>query len=144
MTPATYQLLDAIADAFDPLLALLALGAPLLRRPRALRPALGYYLATGLAIGVVYLVRALDLRFQLWESLGLDYSTHSAFATALVVSMAAFHRRWAFPLFAALVLYFCLMLFMGYHTALDVVTSAPLAAAAAWLAQRRATRQPFN
>ncbi|HEX4953450.1 MAG TPA: hypothetical protein VF017_08665 [Thermoanaerobaculia bacterium] len=139
-----HQLLDALADAFDPLLALLALGAPLLRKPRALRPALSYYLATGLAIGVVYLVRALDLRYQLWGSLGLDYSTHSAFATALVVSMAAFHRQWTVPLFAALALYFCLILFMGYHGILDVLTSAPLAAAVAWLAHRGFAAKTFN
>ncbi len=144
MTPATHPLLDALADAFDPLLALLALAAPWLRRPRAWRPALGYYLAAGLAIGLVYLVRALDLRYQLWGALGLDYSTHSAFATALVASMAAFNRRWALPLLLALVLYFCLMLSMGYHTVLDVVTSAPLAAAAAWLAHRAVAARTFD
>jgi hypothetical protein len=131
VTPAHYQVLDSIADAFDPLLALAALGAPWLRRPIALRTALLYYLSGGAAVGLVYVIRALDARYQLWTGAGLDYSTHSAFAAAVATSLAAFDRRWLWPLLVALLLYFSLVLFMRYHRLLDVASSALIAAAGA-------------
>jgi hypothetical protein len=137
LTSGTYRLLDAVADSYDPLLALLTLAAPLLRKPRELRPAIRYYVATAGAIAFVYVVRAIDAHQQLWASIGLDYSTHSAFAASLAVSVAMFLRRWLAPLFAFTVLYFCLELFMRYHGMLDIVTSTIPAAAAAWLVHAR-------
>ena len=133
MTNSTYRLLDAVADSYDPLLALLSLAAPWLRKPREWRPAIRHYFATAAAIALVYLIRAIDARQQLWASTGLDYSTHSAFAASLAVSVAMFRRRWLAPLFALTFLYFCLELFMRYHGVLDIVPSAIPTAAAAWL-----------
>lgn len=143
MTPSTYRFLDTIADSFNPLLAIVALVCPIFRRPRTLRPIVAYCLATGAAIGIVYLARAIDDHHRLWATLGLDYSTHSAFAASLVVSMSAFNRRWLVPLVVAVVLYFSLELVMRYHSVLDIVSSATLAAMAALLlhaATVRATR----
>jgi len=140
VTPSTYRILDAIADSFNPLLAIVALACPFLRRPRTLRATVLYYLSTGAAIGFVYLVRAIDDHYQLWASLGLDYSTHSAFAASLVVSMSAFHRRWVVPLVVAVLLYFSLELVMRYHGVLDIVSSAALAAIAALLLHAAAIR----
>ena len=133
MTPSTYRFLDAVADSFNPLLAIVALACPFLRRPRTLRATIAYYLSTGAAIGFVYLVQAIDNRYRLWPSLGLDYSTHSAFAASLVASMGAFNRRWVVPLVVALLLYFSLELVMRDHGILDIVTAAALAAISALL-----------
>ena len=132
----TYRILDAIADSFNPLLAIVALAVPFIRRPRILRATIAYYLCTGAAMAFVYLVRAIDDHYRIWASFGLDYSTHSAFAASLVVSVGAFHRRWLVPLVIAVLLYFSLELFMRYHGILDILTSAPLAAAVAFAASR--------
>ena len=140
MTPSTYRILDTIADSFNPLLAIVALVYPFLRRPRTLRPIIAYCLSAGAAIGFVYLVRATDDHYRLWASLGLDYSTHSAFAASLVASMSAFNRRWTVPLAVAIVLYFSLELVMRYHAILDIVSSAALAATVALLLHAAASR----
>jgi hypothetical protein len=68
----THSVLGAIANSFNPILAILALVIPFLRKPRTLRSTIAYYASAGLAIGLVYLVRAGDYRYQLWASLGLD------------------------------------------------------------------------
>lgn len=133
MSPSTFQVLDAIADSVNPLLTIVALIVPWLRRPRTFRTIAAYYLATGAAIGVVYLVRAIDARLQIWASIGLDYSTHSAFAASLTVSISAFRRRWTVPLVIVLAAYFCLQLIMRYHGVWDILSSASLAAAVALL-----------
>jgi hypothetical protein len=135
VSPATYKILDGVADSFNPLLALLALIVPV-RKPRVLRESLRYYLAAGLALGFVYLLRAIDAHEQLWAAAGLDYSTHSAFAAALAVSMGTFKRRWAALLALAVLLYFSLELIMRYHSLLDILTSATLAGGAALLFER--------
>ena len=126
-------MLDRVADAFNPLLTLLALAAPFLRRPRTWRAAIVYYLSAGAAISFVYLIRALDLELRIWPRFGLDFSTHSAFAASLATSLALFRRRWTIPLLVAIALYFGLELFMRYHGIADIVTSALIASAAAFL-----------
>jgi len=128
VSPATYRILDAVADSFDPLLAIIALICPLRRKPRAI---LFYYLSAAAAIGFVYFVRAIDGREQIWRSFGLDFSTHSAFAASLAVSMGAFRRNWIAPLALITVLYFSLELIMRYHGLLDILSSAMVAALAA-------------
>jgi hypothetical protein len=132
MTPATYRILDSVADSFNPFLALVALAVPLLK-PRNLRRTIAFYISAGAAIGFVYLVRAIDDHYHLWSSLGLDYSTHSAFAASLVVSISAFKQRWLLPLTLVALAYFALELFMRYHGVADIVSSASLAAVGALL-----------
>ena len=128
---STHSVLGAIANSFNPLLAILALVVPIVRKPRTLRSTMAYYLSVCIAIGLVYLVRAIDDRYQLWASRGLDYSTHSAFAASLAASIGTFHRRWIAPLVLATVLYFALELFMRYHGIIDILSSAVPAAIAA-------------
>ncbi len=140
VTAATYGILDAVADSFNPLLAVIALAAPFLRKTRTLRATLAYYFSAAAAIGFVYLVRAINVHQQIWASLGLHFSTHSAFAASLAVSIGTFHRRWVVPLILAAVLYFSLELIMRYHGLLDILSSATLAALAALLLHVAAVR----
>jgi hypothetical protein len=140
VTATTYRILDAVADSFNPLLALVALAIPLLRKPRNLRATIAYYVSAGVAIGFVYLVRAIDNHYKLWPSLGLDYSTHSAFTASLVVSIGALHRRWLAPLACAAIGYFALELLMRYHGLADILTSAGVAGVAALLIHLAAMR----
>jgi len=122
--------LDTLADSFNPLLTIFALVVPFLRRPRRF---FVYYLSAGVAIAFVYLVRALDERLQIWAAVGLDYSTHSAFAASLAVSISWFHQRARIPLLVLVIAYFGLVLFLGYHTVGDMLSSAFVAAAIAFL-----------
>jgi hypothetical protein len=143
------MLLRLLADLFDPLLALFALVAPLFRRPRLLRPAIVYYVCAATAVAMVYVLRAVDARYQIWASGGLDFSTHTAFATSLAVSLIALDRRWLAPALTALALDFALMVVLRYHSVLDIVYSAPLAAAVAALLHFAGNRrfqgqQPFR
>lgn len=132
MSPATYRLLDFVADSFDPVLILLAALCPWRAGVRSPRSRVAYYAAAALGVAVVYLIRAIDNHLQIWASAGLDYSTHSALAASLVASILAFRRRWLLPLTSALLLYFCLELLMKYHGVLDILTSVlPTASAAA-------------
>jgi hypothetical protein len=140
LTAATYGVLDAVADSFDPLLAIVALATPFLRKPRTLRSTICYYLSAAAALAFVYLVRAVNNHQHIWASLGIRFSTHSAFAASLVVSIGAFNRRWFAPLAMAAVLYFSLELVMRYHGILDIVSSAVLAALAALLLHLAAAR----
>ena len=140
----TYEVLDALADSFNPVLVVVTFAAPRFRQPRERRSTLAYTLSVIAAIGFVYLVRAIDERLGLWASVGLDFSTHSALAAVLAVSAGAFHRRWAVPLGVALVLYFSLVLVMRYHGPLDIVTSAGLTGSAAAFIQLGRERAAFR
>jgi hypothetical protein len=133
VTPSTYRFLDAIADSFNPLLAVVAIAAPLVRGPRTSRTTAAFYISTGAAIAIVYLVRAVDARQQIWASVGIDFSTHSAFAASLAASIGAFRRRLITPLTLLVAAYFCLQMIMRYHGLLDILSSASLAAGAALL-----------
>lgn len=141
MTPETFRLLDRISDSFNPLLTVVALAAPFVRRPRAFRATTIYYLSACTAIGFVYAIRAVDIRHQIWAHVGLDFSTHSAFAASLVASVGAFNSRWLGPLLILTGSYFCLQIVMRYHSALDILTSALLAVAVTLLLHFGAVRR---
>lgn len=123
------QILHLLADALDPLLALLALLHP------AMRPSLGdrravrlYFLAAALGLAGVYAVSAVDARFSIWGRYELDYSTHTAFAVSLAVSIGLARPRWAWTLAGVILGYSALVVLLGFHSAADVVTSGLVAA----------------
>jgi TRAP-type uncharacterized transport system fused permease subunit len=116
--------LDAIADAVDPLLLLLTLALPVLASPRlSWWQRIWFYLAAGIGIGNVYLWRWLDEIYRLWPSVGLDYSTHTALAVTLIVSLAELRRRWLCWLLPLLFAYAILMRYLNYHSFMDVFTT---------------------
>ena len=118
--------LDQIADAYTPLLLLIAL-LDLALRWRAGDKLHGLKLLY--AVLVVYGWMFVDNRFQLWHSLGLDYSTHTAAALALVMCIAL-RKRLAVKcvLSVSLVLYGGLMSLLSYHTWPDMIVTASLIA----------------
>lgn len=134
MNPDIAQVLDAVADSYNPLLALLALLAPVLPGSREPLRVARYFVAGGLGIAWVYLLRAAGERFLLWPALGLEYSTHSAFAASLVVSLSILRRAWLLPLAVSLALYYLLALGMRYHGPLDLMTAGALSALLTWAA----------
>ena len=106
--------LAVIADTYTPLLLLLAL-IDVVRS--WLRGNKLHFVQLLCAIVVVYGLMLLDNRFLLWPRIGLDYSTHSAAAFALVVIIGLrknlIHKLW---LAMSLVTYGCLMHLLNYHT----------------------------
>ena len=113
--------LDFVADSVNPLLALLALALIIRRRSP------GFAAATALGIAGIYIVQAIDRRFAIWSSFGGDYSTHAAFATSLVLSMAWWFPRLRVGLAVVWMLYMVLIVAMGYHGMVDVVTAVVVA-----------------
>lgn len=123
----SYETLDAVADAYTPLLALACL-AILVRTLRVLQwKALGLRM-TSLAAGVciAYGLMFLDNRFQVWPAAGLDYSTHTAVALVLVMFLSAHWPavRWLSPL--SLLAYALLMVYQRYHTVADIASTAAI------------------
>ena len=123
-------MLHGIADAISPLLALLALLNPVLRPPLADRSTVRRYLAaTALGVAGIYLIAAMDFALGLWSRAGLDYSTHTAFATTLAISLWRSRPGWGWALAAVLLLNAALILALGFHSLGDIVTSTIAAAA---------------
>lgn len=127
------QLLDAIADAINPSLLVLALIVPWIQRRRL---PWAFWGRTFLSLVVVYVIQFADHQFMLWPRLGLDYSTHTAFAVAVIVSLGVFDKRWFFILLPVLVAYAALMMYLGYHSLADILTAALVIGPATWLIHR--------
>lgn len=120
----TYEILDAIADSYTPLLFLGYLAFAIIYWRKGDRLAS----AKGLAgIIVAYALMFADNAFQVWKSAGLDYSTHSAVALVLILFLVH-KRRWTsaitIALVSSLVLYYALEVYQQYHTVMDIVTTA--------------------
>jgi len=136
-----YESLDIIADAVNPVLALLALVFPWLDREaiRKRGSRWSFWARTLLSLAVVYAIMFAEERFRLWPGLGLDYSTHTAFAVAIITSLSAMNSRWLFVLAPVLVAYATLMIYLGYHSLLEILTTALLIALTTWLIHRMGT-----
>ena len=113
-----YRVLDPIADAVNPALTIAALIA-IVREWRAngWKAALLFAAAAALGIAGIYGVK--------WSHL-IAYSSHTAYATSLVASLLL-RRAWMRTLIAVWLGYLGLIVFVGYHTWIDVATSAAIA-----------------
>ena len=125
----SYATLDAIADAYTPLLALACL-AILLRPLRALQWRVLGLRMTSLAAGalVAYGLMFLDNWLAIWPMAQLDYSTHTAVALVLVIFLSRSwpaSRLWCW---VSLCAYGLLMLFQRYHSVADILTTAVVVA----------------
>ena len=114
-----YAVLDPIADSVNPALTIVALIA-IVRgwRANGWKAALLFAAAAVLGIAAIEAVK--------WSHLGIPYSSHAAYATSIVVSLLM-RRAWVRTLIAVWFGYLGLILFIGYHTLLDVVTAALVA-----------------
>jgi hypothetical protein len=111
----------------NPCLAILALIVPFLRPLRRWQWVLAYVGVTAIGIMGIYAVAALDHEFEIWSRFGGDYSTHTAFAASLVLSLVFWKPARAKPLCVVLAGYVVLILVIGYHSLADIVTSAAAA-----------------
>lgn len=126
----SYETLDAIADAHNPMLGALWIGLSLfpllaLRWRTAVARAL-----LGLACLLpAYVLMWLENATGAWAAVGLDYSTHTGVAVAMVVTIAVIHRRAGLLALATFAAYVPLMVVQGYHTIVDIVATALVLAA---------------
>lgn len=119
--------LAIIADAYTPLLLLLAL-IDIARYWRCGNKLCGTRLIY--AVFVVYLWMFIDKYFQLWAILGLDYSTHLAAALALVIVIDGGKQLITqLALASSLVAYSWLMFLLHYHSWSDMGSTLCIVAA---------------
>lgn len=129
-----YGTLDWIADAYTPLLAVIALVFIIIALFRSQwRLAGRRLLALAVVLSIAYGLMLLDGRFYLWPALGLDYSTHTAVAMVLVAFLLAEEPRLSVLWFGSLAGYALLMLYQGYHTFSDIAITGLAVIVPAWL-----------
>lgn len=128
-----FKIADRIADAVNPLLAL-GLILFLVAATRKKEIDSRSWLAAALGIALAFGLHAVDNRLHLWPKIGADYSTHSAICAALLIPLAFLRPRW-WPLCAGvLALYAALMMMLGFHTLLDIVSTLLIVASLILLA----------
>ena len=143
----SYDTLDRIADAHNPLLgaAWLALSlAPLVAR--RWRLALARVVLGIACLLVAYGGMWVDDALHLWPRMGLDYSTHTAVALAMVATLGAVAWRLGAAAGGLFCAYALLMVHQGYHTPGDIFSTALAAGVpvfvVAWLARGAVRAQP--
>lgn len=133
---STHHLLPLIADLYTPALVLIVFYQ--IYRQATTRRLRSQQLVVGLVL--VYGMMMVDSYFQLWLSLGLDYSTHTAIALVLVLFIN--HPRQHDVLtFGSLIAYAGLMIYLHYHSLVDILSTAiviapPYRYALAWMANK--------
>lgn len=123
----TYEALDAVADAYVPLLAVLTLaGIGITAWQRRWRELSTRLTLLALGLGVAYGIMALDAWLLLWADLGLDYSTHTAVALILVITLMLMIGRLRWVWLGSLGAYAVLMRVQGYHSIADILSTAAI------------------
>lgn len=120
-----YETLDTIADSYVPILAALSL-VTLAISFITDQPRLFAIQAANFCSGllVAYGLMFLESYSGLWASFGLDYSTHLAVSLVFVIFLSIAVNKYALVLGASLIAYTLLMLYQGYHSVADIVTTA--------------------
>jgi hypothetical protein len=120
----SYEMLDAIADSYNPLLALISLifiAASLFKAQWKLAGLrlIAFAVVVFIAYGLMFLDRSLNI----WPAFGWDYSTHGAVAIGLVIFLCLNARKAAILWIGSFIGYVLLMLYQGYHTIADIATT---------------------
>jgi hypothetical protein len=121
----THQQWQPIADAVSPALLIVALIVPLVLRGGLGRSRARYYVCVLVAMVVMYLIRGVEhSSMSAWSMLGLRFSGHTGFAVVLLTSLGVWRRMLIAPGLAVLGAYGVLMIYQGYHSFGDIVTTA--------------------
>jgi len=80
---------------------------------------------TAASLGWVYLLHFADRAFGLWPRMhaDLDFSTHTAVAIAIGVTLATLGRGWLIATIALWIGYAGMMIHLGYHSPADLGTT---------------------
>lgn len=133
---STYESLDNIADAYTPILfiAYLIMSVVYWRQGDKLASLKGF---SGIAIAYAFMFA--DNAIHAWPSVGLDYSTHSAVALALIVfhvHKKALLSLTAIGIMVSLVAYYALEVYQKYHSVADILSTAAVVGIAIFAAYR--------
>ena len=120
-------MLDAVADAVNPLLAIAALVIIFGEWRRSWKSGVACVIAAGLGLAGIYAVAAIDVAFQVWPRFGGDYSLHAAFAVSVAMSVAIWRRHWLGWMLAVVGAYLVLIVALRYHSIADVLTASVVA-----------------
>lgn len=119
-----YQTLDAIADSYTPGLFILVLASYVcLVKKDGVKAILSHIVFLAISLIYAYSFIALDSHFHLWESLGLDYSSHTSVSIVFAVALYLLHPSKLKAIVASLLIYALLMLYQEYHSLIDIVTT---------------------
>lgn len=130
----SYETLDAIADAYTPLLALVSLTLIVIPLFSSWWLLAGVRLLTvTVVLFIAYGLMFLDGRFEIWSTFGLDYSTHTAVALGLATFVAINNPKLTIVLFGSLIAYVLLMLYQRYHTVSDIAVTGAVVIVPTWL-----------
>jgi len=134
--------MSLVADLVAPLLIILVVAAPFTLREALPRSPWPFWFRALLGVAAVYILMLTDLWLHLWDRFGLDYSTHTALAVSLSVSLVALSRRWLLFLVPLLLLYAWLMIALDYHSAADIMTTAIVVGPITWLFHHAGLQRP--
>lgn len=119
----SYAQWDFIADGYIPVLALLCLWSLAKQFYTTSTTYRWRVLQLAVSVGFVYGIFWLDHQWGIWGSQGMDYSTHTALASVLVIDLCFANGRQRVLLVASLILYGVLMWYQQYHTVADMLTT---------------------
>jgi hypothetical protein len=132
----SYETLDKLADSYIPVLLiafLLAVTITFFRTPDD-RKRLGKVFVYALALVLIsYGLMFLDKAVHLWDAAGLDYSTHTAVSLSLVIPLCILLGRYRVIVVFSFAAYSALMLYQGYHSVLDILTTGIIIALCGFL-----------
>ncbi len=136
----THQQLDFLADSVNPVLLGLFLGFCLftLRNRGGARAFLSRF---GLALLITYVLSHLHQGFHWGKNLGDFPSGHMAFFFTVATSFFLLEGRSALFTVPVALLYGWLIVFLGYHSWIDLLGALVLAVPVTWFVHRIAGRQ---
>ncbi len=120
----TFEKLDIIADSVNPILAALTIIFIAYNYfKQGIKTGNKKFVYSLTAVACVYMLGFLDNKFQWWSSFGLDYSTHTALSLACTICLIKLCRKLRLLWWIIWLMYLFLMLYQGYHTIMDIVTT---------------------
>ena len=130
-----YSFIDGVLDTYNPLLFVISLiiGARKIIK-RQTHKVVRLVAMMAVSFGYVYGMYFLDKHMQIWTSFGLDYSTHTAFAIAVSMTICSV-KQWVEVLMILFCFYVVGMLFMDFHTVEDIVATSVVIAIPLFIAQ---------
>ena len=130
----SYQTLDNIADSYNPLLGLISfflaykIGKSDNKIGKSDNKIKINFIYVFLYLIPAYTGMIFDKHFSLWDNHGLNYSTHTAVALALVLNLLGLKFKkgniYKFFIFISFFCYIELMIYQKYHTLLDIATTS--------------------
>lgn len=119
---AVFQILHTVANSVNILLIVWLLAVLIIGTKQKVLGARSWLAALS-TVALVYIAKTVDGRLGIWKSLEWDYSTHSALAAALVISICVFSRSYRVFALAVFIAYELLIVLLGFHSIADILST---------------------